>query len=302
MWHPLAERIGYFKGSVNQGVIIGNSGAILIDTGIDKQAARKLIRLLNELKLDPIAIINTHAHADHFGGNEELLAHYGDRIKVYAPIFEESAIRYPIWEPSYLYGGAYPLSEMENKFLLAPPSRVDVIIEPGKLEIADIELEVVPLYGHSYRQMGIGFENVLFAADGFYGSEVLEKHPIPFHIDTRATLDSLDQLLTVPYDILVPGHGSAIVTQSDRIHTMTQNRLVYEKVNECIVDALQEHKTIDQLQVVVSQKLGVQAANSGSYLLYRTAIQAHLKYLLDQMVITQQIQENQWIWQFRELK
>ena len=63
MWNRLSERTGYFKGSVNQGIIFGESGAILVDTGLDRQAARKLIRLLAELAVEPVAIVNTHAHA-----------------------------------------------------------------------------------------------------------------------------------------------------------------------------------------------------------------------------------------------
>ncbi len=296
MWQPIYEQIGYFKGAVNQGIVIGSSGAILIDTGLDKQAARKLIRLLNELSQKPIAIINTHAHADHFGGNQELLAHYGEQLKVFAPIFEETAIRYPIWEPTYLYGGAYPLVELENKFLLAPSSPVHTVIEPGKLEIDGIELDVIPLYGHSYRQMGIGFQGILFAADGFYGREVLDKHPIPFHVDTKETLSTLERLMDLPFDYLIPGHGEAIHSQLERVETMTQNRRVYERVNQLITQALIEPKTMDQLQAIISQQLGIRAANAGSYLLYRTAIQSHLKYLLDHQAVTQEIHDNHWIW------
>lgn len=296
MWHPIHEGIGYFKGAVNQGIIFSDTGAILIDTGLDKQAARKLIRLLNELDRELVAIINTHAHADHFGGNQELLTHYGEQVKVYAPIFEETAIRYPIWEPTYLYGGAYPLIEMENKFLLAPASPVHEIIESGKLVVDGIQLDVIPLYGHSYRQMGIGIRDVLFAADGFYGREVLDKHPIPFHIDTRETLATLNRLLDVPYEYLIPGHGESIFLRSDRGETMAQNRMVYERVNQLITQVLIEPQTIDTLQAVISGQLGIHAQNAGSYLLYRTAIQSHLKYLLDDHTVTQEIQDNQWFW------
>ncbi len=295
MWNRINEQIGYVKGSVNQGVIFSEHGVILIDTGLDKQAARKIIRLLNELQVQPIAIVNTHAHADHFGGNQEILTHNGD-VQVYAPIFEETTIRHPIWEPSYLYGGASPLVEMENKFLLAPPSPVHHVFEPGMLMIDGIELQVVPLYGHSYRQMGIGIEDVLFAADSFYGMEVLIKHPIPFHVDTRATLDSLESLRDLDYTVLIPGHGTAVSSIDERIETIEQNKLVYDRVNHLIVSNLQEPKTLDQLQAAVSNQLEILANNAGSYLLYRTAILAQLKYLVDTQQITQEIQENQWFW------
>lgn len=296
MWHPITEEVGYFKGAVNQGIIHKDSNCILVDTGLDRQAARKLIRLLGDLQLKPIAIINTHAHADHFGGNAEILSHYGNGIRVYAPIFEESAIRYPIWEPTYLYSGAYPLPDLENKFLFAPESPVHVIYEAGILEIGDFVLQAIPLYGHSFRQMGISYDHVLLSADAFYGREVLEKHPLPFHVDTKETLLTLNNLIDAPYSTLVPGHGAAISCMEERRVTIMENKAVYDRVNQLICTILSEPMTLDQLQASLLGKLGLDVMHAGSYLLYKTAIMAQLKYLSDSQVIFYQIQDNQWLW------
>jgi glyoxylase-like metal-dependent hydrolase (beta-lactamase superfamily II) len=45
-------------------------GAVLIDAGQDRDQAKRLLRACEAAGLTPCAIINTHAHADHFGGNE----------------------------------------------------------------------------------------------------------------------------------------------------------------------------------------------------------------------------------------
>lgn len=296
MWIELKDRVGYMKGAVNQGIVLGDRGAILIDTGIDKQAARKLLRLLKELDTKPIAIINTHAHADHFGGNQEIVNQFPD-VHVYAPVFEESSIRHPIWEPMYLYGGAYPLTELENKFLLAPASPVHVIYDIGNLVIDGVEFEAIPLYGHSFRQMGIRFGDVLFAADGFYGLEVLEKHPIPYHIDTKETLRSLERLEQMSFSYIVPGHGMAIETEQVRKDTMRANADVYKRNMDLILTICREAKTIDEIHAALCNGLQIEVANAGSFLLYRTAIQALLKYLLGEGLLRNEIIQNKWLWQ-----
>jgi len=297
VWEKITQRAGYVKGAVNQGVIVGETGAILIDTGLDRQAARKIIRLLEELSLTLSAIINTHAHADHFGGNQELINSYGGQVKVYAPIFEETSIRHPIWEPIYLYGGAVPFSDLQNKFLLAPPSPVDVIFEAGPLRVDGVELEAVPLFGHSYRQMGIAVNHILFSADAFFGNEVLDKHPIPFHVDTEETLQTLEKIVRMPYQYFIPGHGSMIATSEELVSTLSNNRFIYDRVMEKVIDTLKIPHTAEQLISTVCSMLGIEIRNTGSYLLYSTAIKAILKYLLARGEIVQGIQENQWIWE-----
>lgn len=52
---------------------------ILIDPGAN---ADRLIQIIEEEKLNPVAILLTHGHFDHAGGAAEVAAHFG--IKVYA--------------------------------------------------------------------------------------------------------------------------------------------------------------------------------------------------------------------------
>lgn len=50
---------------------------------VDPGDARPVLDYLRAEKLDLVAILNTHHHADHVGGNEELLRH--SRVPVYGP-------------------------------------------------------------------------------------------------------------------------------------------------------------------------------------------------------------------------
>jgi hydroxyacylglutathione hydrolase len=57
------------------------------DTGraavVDPGEARPVLDFLRREKLELVAILNTHHHADHVGGNAELLSHY--KVPVYGP-------------------------------------------------------------------------------------------------------------------------------------------------------------------------------------------------------------------------
>jgi len=71
----------------------------LIDSGNDKDAGRKIQKILDQQGWKLKGIINTHSNADHIGGNTLLQ----DRLKcpVYSTPMENAVIENPILEPSY---------------------------------------------------------------------------------------------------------------------------------------------------------------------------------------------------------
>ena len=59
-----------FEGAVNLGMYHRGQGkCTLIDSGIDDDVGKRVINILKENDLVVDSIINTHAHADHIGGN-----------------------------------------------------------------------------------------------------------------------------------------------------------------------------------------------------------------------------------------
>jgi glyoxylase-like metal-dependent hydrolase (beta-lactamase superfamily II) len=105
---------------------------------------------------------------------------------------EEAVIREPRYEPVYLFGGAAPVSGLVNRFLQAEPSPVDHVFRAGETVVIDgRELEMVDLAGHSLAQVGVRAGDVLFAADGFFGREPLEKHGVPYLVDAARWMETL---------------------------------------------------------------------------------------------------------------
>ena len=70
----------------------------------ERRKALKTVR--EELGGEVVAILTTHAHADHFGGNAIVVKRTG--AAVYAPAFDEAVLRYPLLQPALLFAGADP--------------------------------------------------------------------------------------------------------------------------------------------------------------------------------------------------
>jgi glyoxylase-like metal-dependent hydrolase (beta-lactamase superfamily II) len=159
----LAPGIFHLRGGSNMGLVVHKGKGLLIDTGLDKDAARRALRIIESLETTLEAVFLTHAHADHFGG-----AHFLQRrleIPLYAPSLEAAMMENPIIEPLYLYGGAAPIGELRHKFTWAKACQIDNVVEGAKttpmpLQISDFQVEIVSLPGHAPNQMGVAVNNV----------------------------------------------------------------------------------------------------------------------------------------------
>ncbi len=61
----------YLKNHTNIGIYkIDNENIYLIDTANDKEAGKKILKIISEQGWKIKGIINTHSNADHIGGNK----------------------------------------------------------------------------------------------------------------------------------------------------------------------------------------------------------------------------------------
>jgi glyoxylase-like metal-dependent hydrolase (beta-lactamase superfamily II) len=289
----VTERVGYFPGSVNVGLVLGETGAILIDSGLDTQTAKKLKKGLDAIAQPLRAIVQTHAHADHFGGNAYLLTCYPE-ARVYAPPLEEAILRYPLLEPIYLGMGAQPLPELRNKFLLAETSRVDSVLPTeGEVEIDGVRFEVLSLPGHSWQQVGLVCDGICFAADSYFGEETLAKHKLPYLVDACETLLSLKKLKESDYRGYLPGHGP-FTTSVEAV--IQKNINCHLHLFTLIESILEEERTLEQALALVCERLHISLDNMTGYVLYRTALMGYLIGLLREERISYRFAANQLLW------
>ena len=232
----LSEHVYYLPGGVNMALVTNGAGdAVLVDTGQDKNSGRELRKACEHLNVRPVAIINSHAHADHFGGNDYLLRQFD--IPVYAPSFEASLMQSPLLEPVYLFNGAKPLAEMYSKWLMAKPSRVDCHLSPGDIDIHGINLTVLDTSGHAHVQCSLEVAGVLLAADALFGEALLEKYPLPFGQDIAQQIASARALRERQVQITLPGHG----TPTDDLDTLvSRNLAAFERAAEAVTEAVTE--------------------------------------------------------------
>jgi glyoxylase-like metal-dependent hydrolase (beta-lactamase superfamily II) len=272
------QRVGYLAGSNNLGFVFDNKdGAVVIDTGIDKDTGRNVKKALNAAERTLIAIISTHHHADHVGGNDFLLRAYPE-AKVYASPVEAALMQNPLFEPIYLSLGATPPKAYRTSWLLSKGTRVDQYVNEGTLTINQLAFEVIALPGHSIQQIGIAIDEVCFAADGFLGPKIVAQHGIPYTHDVAEQLASLDRIAARPERLFLPGHGS-LVERDELAAVLEINRDAILKSSATILESLTDAASISAVTANVASHMGRTFSNLAQHAIFQSVVAAHLSYL-----------------------
>jgi glyoxylase-like metal-dependent hydrolase (beta-lactamase superfamily II) len=184
----LGENSWYIPGRVNVGYSEEAGKGYLIDTGLDDEYGRKLLRTIESREVPLYAIINTHSNADHIGGNSFIQKRTG--CKIWTTRIEALITLSPKIEPMFLWG-AFPFSEIRNKFMEAKPSKADVI--PNEGAIMDTGLTAIPLPGHFLDMIGVLTpDNVFFIADSLFDPAVINKYFFMVMLNIASAYNTFD--------------------------------------------------------------------------------------------------------------
>lgn len=282
----VGEKTYYIKNNTNIGVYkIDDESVYIIDSGNDKEAGRKILKIINEQGWNVKGIISTHSNADHIGGNKLIQDRTGCDILSYG--IEKSFIENPILEPAFLYGG-YPFGGIKNKFLLAKESTVKNI--DGNLPEG---LEYFNLKGHFFDMIGIKTsDDVYFIADSLFSEETITKYHLFFIYDVKEFLNTLELLKDLKGKLYIPSHCEAAEDISYLIE-INKNK-VYEIINK-ICDICKEEITFEQILKRVFDEYGI-TINANQYVLIGSTLKSYLSYLCDENKITYEFKDNQMIW------
>ena len=283
----ITDRTYYIQSPAKIGLVrLDDREVCLIDSGNDKDAGKKVRQLLDKNGWSLRAIYNTHSNADHIGGNKYLQAQTG--CKVYAPGIEAAFTRYPILEPTFLYGG-YPCKDLRHKFLLAQESDVEPLVEAALPE----GFELIQLPGHFFDMVGFRTpDDVVFLADCLSSRETLEKYQISFIYDVGAYLDTLEMVKGLKARMFVPAHAAA----TEEIAELAQYNI--DKVQEIadrIQDICQEPQCFDDILQRLFTDYGL-AMTFEQYVLVGSTVRSYLSWLRDSGRAEVEFADNRLLW------
>ncbi len=283
-----SEKCYYINCPAKIGVYVADKDNVyLVDSGNDKDAGRKVRQILDNNGWHLAAILNTHSNADHIGGNKYLQGQTG--CKIYASGMEAAFTRYPILEPSFLYGG-YPCKDLRHKFLMAQESDVTDFSD----ESFPKEIEVIPLPGHFFDMVGFRMpDNVVFLADCISSREALDKYVVSFIYDVGAYLETLDMVEGMEAAMFVPAHAEA---SADIKELVRYNRDKVHEVSERILSICKEPICFERILQEVFKGYGL-SMNFEQYVLVGSTVRSYLSWLKDTGKVSAEFQDAMLLWQ-----
>jgi glyoxylase-like metal-dependent hydrolase (beta-lactamase superfamily II) len=202
----------------NSVVLAAPAGLVVVDTGRHAAHAQALLDVATQAKRPVAAVLNTHWHLDHVGGNPRLrAAHPG--LRVFASPAIEAAMG------GFLKGYRTQLSQAIAK--AKDPAEIAryrtevALIDSGRALYPDVRLTAAGERTLAGRKFFVGFEADAVTAGDLW---LLDREqrlliagdlvtlPAPF-LDTacpRRWQAALARLEAQPFDRLVPGHGPVL--------------------------------------------------------------------------------------------
>ena len=229
------------------------------------------------------------------GGNATVAKRTGARI--YAPATDEAILRYPMLLPMALYGGADPLDTMRTGFLLGDASPVDEVVGPGPLTVAGIDLEVVPLYGHSPGQVGYLVDGVFFCADVVLPVAALEKYRVPYLYSATDHLAALETARAVDCRVAVAGHGPLLEDRAALHALIDANVDLLDRVAARVLAAAAEPVTADTILTDLLRHFGADPGDAPSFYLLQPTAFAFVSHLHRQGRLRHEVHDGQSLWQ-----
>ncbi|MGI6703836.1 MAG: MBL fold metallo-hydrolase [Clostridia bacterium] len=282
----------YIKGPVNTGLYVYDQNrCVVVDTGSSDDWGRKIYKALKAEGLEAEMIINTHSHADHFGGNNLLVKR--TNAEVAASGIEAAIISNPYLEPLYLYS-AHPPKALQNRFLMGKECRVDRIVEPGNFTIGQTTLEIVDLKGHSPGHIGVATpDGVLMAGDAYFSTHIVEKYKLTYFINIADTLDTLNRLKDTDYCYYLPCHGDLSSDIGEEIHS---NLKAINETMGMIRWELIKPLTREELGAAITEKYNLDL-NTTQYYLNQSSLAAYLSYMTDEGMLKRRIEGRRMVWE-----
>ena len=283
----IGEKSYYVNCPAKIGIYLSDdTNEYLIDSGNDKDAGKKVRRILEERGWKLSGILNTHSNADHIGGNQYLQQQTG--CKIFSSGMEKAFTEYPVLEPSFLYGG-YPCKDLRHKFLLAKPSEVTDFSD----DCFPKEIEVIPLKGHFFDMVGFRTpDDTVFLADCLSSKETLDKYQIGFIYDVAEYLHTLEKVKSLKARMFVPAHAGAT---EDITELADLNIAKVHEIAEKILSVCREPVCFEKILQKLFSDFGL-TMNFEQYVLVGSTVRSYLSWLKDSGKLSVAFEDHMLLW------
>jgi glyoxylase-like metal-dependent hydrolase (beta-lactamase superfamily II) len=177
-----------------------NSDALIIDPG---QQERKIKAVLNQYKLKPALIINTHGHYDHICCDDQFA------VPVYVHAADQNMLKDPELNLSASFSEPYSVN-----------SEIRILKDKQMIKLDCIELEVIHTPGHSPGGIALLMKNpqddILFTGDTLFCQGV-GRSDLPGGDQGMLESSLKEKLFALPDNVIIyPGHGPASTIGEER--------------------------------------------------------------------------------------
>ncbi|MBE0600207.1 MAG: MBL fold metallo-hydrolase [Firmicutes bacterium] len=260
--------------------------AWLIDAGNDKDAGRRVLKILKEQGWTLKGILNTHSNADHIGGNRYLQEQTG--CAIFASGMEAAMTRHTQLEPTLLWGG-YPFRDLHHKFLHAQESDARDLGDPAFPNA----IEVIPLPGHFLDMVGFRTpDQVVFLADCLMNEDTLQKYGVTFLYDIGAQLDTLTRVERMEAKLFIPAHTQAA---ADVKALVRLNRAMILEIADALLAICQTPIMFEDILQTVFARYGL-TMSAAQYVLVGSTVRSYLAWLKDTDKLAVRYEDNRMLW------
>ena len=281
----------HVRGSPSSLAFVAGDTVYLVDPGHGGGKIKSITRLLRDLGATQAVAIITHYHSDHLEAVARRPSLYS---RVVASSRDKPGVEDPLIRVAMTFG--YPVHP-DSPFLpfKAPPVRVDEAINPGE---SVGPLRTLPLPGHTPGQIGvITPDRVLYAADAVFGQMVLQRYPLPYHLDPCTALESLERIRMEDWDVLVPGHGP-VLQREEALRLVEENEEAVRRLLEKVKELAARGATSEEITRTLVA--GRAPESPGMYMLLEQTVRGSLSCLARQGLVEPSAGQEGLIWRRAE--
>ena len=246
MYGPFALPDANNRGFRNNVVMVSTSaGMVIFDPGGSAAAGTLVVSKVKSITYEPIvAVFNSHAHGDHWLGNEGIKRTYPNAV-IYGHPTMKSKVEGPIGEQWVSLVNRLTEGTADGTTAVAP----DETVEDGRvLTIGDTEFRIYhtgPAHTDNDIMIEVVGENILFTGDvvrnGLLG---LMEEDSSF----QGNVAAIEFIANKSFKLYIPGHGKAgglDVLNDYRVYLRTVRETVKALYEEGLADYEMKQKVIE---------------------------------------------------------